>query len=156
MSRLLGVRPLVGPNGLNLAEWLVSVFEAGGFRGLDVSRAYTTLMSYVMGVTLAEVRWREVVTGSGQSLEEWSAAHQAEFEEVMRDHPRLADQYRLAAEKDLPAEMAVQFDYGLTAVLDGLAMRLATRGQQSAESAVSSEDTARTQAPPPSRRPGGR
>jgi len=124
-ARLIGTRANIGPNSMAVAEKCLALFQNAGFHGVEADHAVTTLMAYVLGITTTETAWRETVAAAKMSVEEWLAQHKPAIEYAVRDLPRLRSLMKeVQGDVDPREAQAVRFDFGLKAMLDGLAARL--------------------------------
>ncbi|GAA5054757.1 AcrR family transcriptional regulator [Thermocatellispora tengchongensis] len=131
-TRILGARPAMGPNAMDLSERAMALFEDAGFTGTDIDYALSTVMSFTLGLSVSEASWAETLKSSRMSDDEWMAQHTEALRTALAGRPRLAAIHaKLLAEDGPPARQA-RFDYGLDAILDGLAARLDARRQEPA------------------------
>ncbi|MFI6450920.1 TetR/AcrR family transcriptional regulator [Streptosporangium amethystogenes] len=142
---LTGTIPGIGPNAILLMTRLVATFDHAGFRGLDQDYAASTLMAYVVGVTMPEISWRTMMERTGLGSNELNAALHPLVEKTAAGHPELAARYAEFREIDVETTRALNFEFGLTCLLDGLEARL----NRAASTPVSADPGA---TPPP--RPG--
>ncbi|MCS7481603.1 TetR/AcrR family transcriptional regulator [Umezawaea endophytica] len=116
LPQVLGSYPNIGPNAVALAESMITVLSGTGLPVVEVSRASSTVISFVVGFAASEVRWAEETTAPRRPDQEWTAA--------------LVERYRerfplFTAQFDLPElwEADAQFDYGLDCVIAGVETR---------------------------------
>ncbi|MET9344799.1 TetR/AcrR family transcriptional regulator C-terminal domain-containing protein [Nonomuraea sp. NPDC003804] len=119
-GNLIGRMPAIGPKSLRAGDMLRTALRLAGFRGMDQDYAGSAITAYVMGATIPEVAWR--------ALSQSGSYDAASMREVVRKaaagYPELiarADEYARHDERTL---RAVNFDFGLLCVLDGLERRL--------------------------------
>ncbi|MGC5016085.1 TetR/AcrR family transcriptional regulator [Streptosporangium sp. DT93] len=121
---LVGCTPALGPNAMRMMGRLVTTFDRAGFRGLDQDYAASALMSYVIGVTTPELSWRNMLERTGLDSNGMNAAIQPVVEKAAADHPELAARYAEFRGMDVETARALNFEFGLTCLLDGLEARL--------------------------------
>ncbi|MEV4383835.1 TetR/AcrR family transcriptional regulator C-terminal domain-containing protein [Streptosporangium sp. NPDC049644] len=144
---LVGTVPGIGPNAILLMTRLAATFDHAGFRGLDQDYAASTLMAYVAGITMPEISWRTMMGRTGLGSNELNAALHPLVEKAAAGHPELAARYAEFREIDVETTRALNFEFGLTCLLDGLEARL---NRAASAPAPASADPGAT--PPP--RPG--
>ncbi|GAA4199043.1 TetR/AcrR family transcriptional regulator C-terminal domain-containing protein [Streptosporangium oxazolinicum] len=120
----IGTTPAIGPNAMRMMSRLVATFDHAGFRGPDQDYAASTLMAYVMGVTAPELSWRTLRDEAGLDSNELNAAIQPALEKAAADYPELTARYREYRCMDVDTARALNFEFGLTCILDGLEARL--------------------------------
>ncbi|SDT76681.1 TetR/AcrR family transcriptional regulator [Actinoplanes derwentensis] len=126
---LLGTRPTIGPNVLRMSDRIVALFSAAGFRGPDLSHAYSLVNAHVIGAATTEAAVAAAVRRSGQPAAELRESLQPYMEKVAREH----DAYERWRQEDGVAEMnpeaafAQSFAFGLDRILDGLELWLNSR-----------------------------
>ncbi|WP_169988934.1 TetR/AcrR family transcriptional regulator C-terminal domain-containing protein [Microbispora sp. H10836] len=123
---LIGVVPALGPNALTASDRLMGAFARAGFEGIDVDYAMTAVVSYTLGGTIPEVAFLSAVEATGQSLAEMQAAVDPIVMKVAADRPNLLERYRSYASENFDPLVArrLAFEFGLTALLEGLGTRL--------------------------------
>ncbi|GAA3038880.1 TetR/AcrR family transcriptional regulator [Streptosporangium longisporum] len=121
---LVGCTPALGPNAMRMMGRLVATFDRAGFRGMDQDYAASALMSYVIGVTTPELSWRNTMERTGLDSNALNAAIQPVVEKAAADHPELAARYAEFRGMDVDTARALNFEFGLTCLLDGLEARL--------------------------------
>ncbi|MER6916542.1 TetR/AcrR family transcriptional regulator C-terminal domain-containing protein [Streptomyces sp. NPDC000594] len=112
----------LGPNMMQMSERILALFEDGGFHPDDASTAMSTLFAYVFGTTTSEAAWLTKLARSGQSEEEWLARLLPAAEAAVQPYPRLRRQYETRKDSAAQQIRGSDFDLGLEAVLDGLAV----------------------------------
>ncbi|WP_440071020.1 TetR/AcrR family transcriptional regulator [Streptosporangium sp. OZ121] len=120
----IGTTPAIGPNAMRMMSGLVATFDHAGFRGLDQDYAASTLMAYVLGITAPELSWRSMLDRTGLTSNELNESIQPMVEKAAADHPELAARYAEFRCMDVDTTRALNFDFGLTCLLDGLEARL--------------------------------
>jgi AcrR family transcriptional regulator len=125
-ASLMGVVPGLGPNALTAADRLMGAFSDAGFTGIDIDYAVSAVMSYTLGATVPEIAWMSAMKASETDLDELQKSLIPTVEQLAAGHPNLLKQYRAYARADFDPIIArrLAFDFGLTALLDGLATRL--------------------------------
>ncbi|WP_307845265.1 TetR/AcrR family transcriptional regulator C-terminal domain-containing protein [Planomonospora sp. ID67723] len=124
-ASLIGTRPAIGPNAVRLAARMLDAFERAGFREAQLDYASAALLSFVLGATAPEVAWQTALRRSEATEEEVLRATREMVAQVARDHPGLVARHKAYDAKDIGAERALSFDFGLSCLLDGLEARLA-------------------------------
>ncbi|GAA2908184.1 TetR/AcrR family transcriptional regulator C-terminal domain-containing protein [Streptosporangium fragile] len=124
VTRVIGTTPALGPNAISLTERMLNLFARAGFQGLDRDYAVSTITSYVTGVTTPELSWKAVAAKTGIDSSELNAALLPTLEKVAADHPGLLAQYAEFNTLDTDTMRALNFDFGLTCIIDGLQARL--------------------------------
>ncbi|MGW4249429.1 TetR/AcrR family transcriptional regulator [Nocardia sp. NPDC004722] len=114
----------LGPNMLRLRESLFEAFGAAGFPGDEIDTAIACLLSYVVGVSIAEAAWLAKVARSGKTEQEWLTEFRPLLQPALADYPRLATLPVVRGETDVRAARDAKFRYGLDRMLDGLESRL--------------------------------
>jgi AcrR family transcriptional regulator len=123
VAPLLGERPTLGPNALAAAEHVIGLLRAAGFPDRSASLASGALINYASGFALFECRSPGGSSDSPESrdMTEAVAAYFASLP------PERFPNTRAVAAIDISADE--QFEFGLRAVLDGLAADLAAADQ---------------------------
>ncbi|WP_239103320.1 TetR/AcrR family transcriptional regulator C-terminal domain-containing protein [Microbispora corallina] len=129
-ATLVGVVPALGPNALTAADRLMGAFVRAGFDGIDVDYAMTAVVSYTLGSTIPEVAWTSAVAASGTDVSRLQAEVGPVVMELSADRPHLRERYAAYVGKELDPLVArrLAFEFGLSALLDGLTTRI-TRGR---------------------------
>ncbi|MGV9777362.1 TetR/AcrR family transcriptional regulator C-terminal domain-containing protein [Streptosporangium sp. NPDC003464] len=125
-AALIGTRPALGPNAMELAAQLLRTFTLAGFKGLEQDYASSALMSYVLGATTPELTWRRITNTGEMSTEEALATMRPLVKQASRNHPELAARHAkyYGTEIDVETTRLLSFDFGLMCFLDGLQARL--------------------------------
>jgi AcrR family transcriptional regulator len=121
---LVGTRPAIGPNALRSTSRLTGVLRDGGFAGDNVDFATASVMAYVMGWAISEAAWQRMVAQSGGDSRAAVAAMRPLLQRAAGDYPELLERYDRWVADDPAVVRALGFDFGLTSMLDGLAVRL--------------------------------
>jgi len=123
---LIGVLPALGPNAMTAADRLMAAFSSAGFDGIDVDYAVSAVVSYTLGATIPEVAWLNALDEAGTDVAGIQASVEPIIEELGADYPSLRERYRAYSGMafDPMTARRIAFDFGLVALLDGLAARL--------------------------------
>ncbi len=117
-----------GPGMARFADHSLAVFESAGFAGPDIDQAAAAVFSYVFGTTMGEVgesTMRAKLRRDGVDEEAFFTELTEHAREIAAPFPRLVARFDNPALYAGPEEARDQsFDFGLQAVLDGLAARL--------------------------------
>ncbi|BAD57154.1 TetR/AcrR family transcriptional regulator C-terminal domain-containing protein [Nocardia farcinica] len=119
IPRLLGTRPLLGPNALARSERTYADLLGAGLTGPGLVAAVSALTAYVQGFVTSELAWRSWVrdpadeAGLRRDAQERIAAHAQRYP-TLHEHARLAD-----------ADFDAGFEHGLRIILDGVRARAA-------------------------------
>ncbi|GAA1018983.1 TetR family transcriptional regulator [Acrocarpospora pleiomorpha] len=140
LASLIGVVPSLGPQALRCSAMLVDAFDRGGFRGMDVDFAVAAVLSYTLGATLPEASWRSAAIRTDSTEGEQVEALGPVIDRVAAEHPALHARYQSYHARDYDPALArkIGFDYGLVAMLDGLAERLRQAGSREAQASPAS------------------
>ncbi|GAB3889203.1 TetR/AcrR family transcriptional regulator C-terminal domain-containing protein [Microbispora bryophytorum] len=125
-ASLIGVVPALGPNALTASDRLMGAFVRAGFEGIEVDYAMTAVVSYTLGATIPEVAFLSSLKASGKSMTELQATVDPIVMKMAADRPNLLARYRSYADEGFDPLVArrLAFEFGLTALLDGLGARL--------------------------------
>lgn len=121
---LVGTRPAIGPNALRFTSQLTDTFDQAGFRGLNTDYATAAVLSYVLGSVGPEVAWKTMVARSGGDAKAIRTALRPILAKAATDYPDLLARFDAYEAEDPAVLRALGFDFGLTCLLDGLAVRL--------------------------------
>ncbi|MBB2915562.1 AcrR family transcriptional regulator [Streptosporangium becharense] len=124
VTSIIGTTPALGPNAMRLTDRMLTLFAEAGFQGLDRDYAVSTITSYVTGVTTPEISWQAMMTRAGAGPDEMDAAIRPAVEMVAADYPALLAYYAEYGAVDMSTKRALNFEFGLTCLVDGLAARL--------------------------------
>ncbi|GII89777.1 TetR/AcrR family transcriptional regulator [Sinosporangium siamense] len=122
---LMTTRPNIGPHAMDLTEQVLSIFLGAGFSPVDASMANSTITGYVLGLTVGDAAWDEVMAASNTAEQDWLDKMVPFLQQMMADRPTLKAVY-LGTRGSMDSRMAaaVRFEFGLQCILDGLAARL--------------------------------
>ncbi|MFD8528683.1 TetR/AcrR family transcriptional regulator C-terminal domain-containing protein [Streptosporangium canum] len=123
-AALIGTRPSIGPNAMELSARLLKTFSLAGFEGMALDYASSTLMAYVLGATTPEIAWRAAMAGAELNDEGLMAGVKSAVDRAAADYPELAERYAEYDGMDPDIARKLNFDFGLTCILDGLEARL--------------------------------
>ncbi|GGK84062.1 TetR family transcriptional regulator [Sphaerisporangium melleum] len=121
---LVGVMPSIGPNALTAAGRLTQAMENAGFTGLTLDYAVSAVLAYTLGATTPEAGWVTTVGRSSGDAEEWMTNMRDQLKVAAADHPEMLARFDGYLCLDLDRTRHLAFDYGLSALLDGLRHRL--------------------------------
>lgn len=126
MASLLGEVGLayLGPNVMRMSERMLALLEAAGFALADANRGISTLVAYVVGVSISEGAYLSMLARSGQSEQDWVRQLRPAAEQAAAPYPRVRDQLADFVELDPKQSRDETFAWGLDRVLDGLAATL--------------------------------
>ncbi|WP_214106292.1 TetR/AcrR family transcriptional regulator [Acrocarpospora catenulata] len=143
LGSLLGGMPSIGPQALRASATLLNAFQRGGFEGMEIDFAVNSVISYTLGATLPEIAWRTMVFRSGSTEEEQVEAMTPIIEAATAHTPELRERHReyMSGSYDPAVARNLAFDYGLVALLDGLAARLLQPDRPGSRTAQSSAVT---------------
>jgi AcrR family transcriptional regulator len=119
---------LYGRGKSRVDEHVLAVFEKAGFGAADADRAAATVLLFVLGSGLApasHVSLTRRLNRDGGDAEARLAATMAEATEVAGEFPRLRRRLGTPDPEAYLAAPAGSFEFGLRAILDGLAAQLA-------------------------------
>lgn len=116
----------LGPNTSRMTERLLAVFEAAGFPLPEAEQVASTVSAYILGVSMSEAAFHNLLTRRGQTAEDWLEASRQVAEETTKDHDRVREVVTLYESKNPEEAMETDFEYGLQRLLDGLQTRLDT------------------------------
>lgn len=122
---LVGTRPAIGPNALRVMSWLTDTFNQAGFRGFNTDYATAAVLSYVLGSVAPEAAWKSMAARSGGDAKQMRAALRPILAKAASEHPELLARFEAYEGENPEVLRALSFDFGLTCLLDGLAVRLA-------------------------------
>lgn len=115
-----------GPGKARHDDHLLAIFEAAGFSGVQADQAATTLFTYVLGNALGTAAASSLarrLTREGGDARELIRDHVAKAAEIAAQFPRLKARLDDAA-VDYGAAPQGSFEFGLRAILDGVAAEL--------------------------------
>lgn len=109
----LVTRPSLGPHGLRIGEYGLTVMRAAGFDDVDASRGPNAVLTYTIGFAALEVP-RRPRDGDGGAIS-------VNFDDLPADGFAHTRQLRPSPDEFVSD---AQFEYGLAKLLDGLAVGL--------------------------------
>ncbi|GAA2271668.1 TetR/AcrR family transcriptional regulator [Nonomuraea roseoviolacea subsp. roseoviolacea] len=118
----------LGPNLTRQSERMLALFHRAGFPAGEADRAMSTVIAYVIGMTVSEAAYLSMLARSGQSEQELVEGLRRVAEETVRDLPLLREGYDQRAGEDPSRLRDEGFAYGLERFLDGLQVRLDALG----------------------------
>ena len=127
LVQAFGSYRIYGPNKARHDDHSLAVYEAAGFSGAEADQATSAVFTYVLGNALgpaAAVSFTRKLGRDGGDVEALMRATHAEFAEIATQFPRLRARLGLPS-AEYAAAPDDSFEFGLQAVLDGLARRLA-------------------------------
>jgi TetR/AcrR family transcriptional regulator, tetracycline repressor protein len=120
LAVLRGTRLAIGPNTLRLMEFVCSRLLAAGFSEAEAAAAGATIINYTVGCVLGEVMPTAEIEASGYSWEQFTAEMSARVAALPLDrYPVMRRMLPML----LGHHSNMPFEYGLDALLDGLALR---------------------------------
>jgi AcrR family transcriptional regulator len=130
-----------GPGKARHDDHTLAIYEAAGFSGTRADQAAATVFTFVLGNALgvaADASLTRRLSRDGGNAEELIRDHVAQATEIAAQFPRLKARLeggRDEAATDYGAAPEGSFEFGLRAILDGLAAQLAEAGSHSAAAA---------------------
>jgi AcrR family transcriptional regulator len=127
LGQAFGSHLLYGPSKARHDDHSLAVFEKAGFAGTDADRAAATMFIFVLGSTLgsaAEVSLNRRLSKNAGDAEQLLAETMARTTEIVMRFPRLRERLQTTG-ADYAATPESSFEFGLQAILDGFAIRLA-------------------------------
>lgn len=120
-------RPPLGPGTSDWYEYALAPLDGIGLTDLEMDAAYATLAALVASTARNSVAADRARSASGQSDEEWWQANLPLLEQVMTDNRwpiggRVGESVGVAYNS--MTDPLASFEFGLTAVLDGIESRL--------------------------------
>lgn len=113
----------LGPNVMRLNERMLDMFQTSGFSSTEADQALSTVVAYVIGMSISEAAWLTMVARSGQDEQEWQERLRPSVEQAAQPYPRLSEQVTAQAGQDMRQARDDNFNYGLDRILDGLESR---------------------------------
>ncbi|KDN80948.1 TetR/AcrR family transcriptional regulator [Kitasatospora cheerisanensis] len=129
-SALSVTRPQPVASALPFGEWVLSTLVAEGLDVQTVCTAYLTLFNYVRGTALNLEMEAAAEAATGQDAEAWMDEQEAQFMELVVNHPTFARLTREGYDFDLDQ----LFEFGLQRLLDGFAALLPRADAQASSS----------------------
>jgi hypothetical protein len=127
LVQAFGSYQLYGPGKARHDDHSIAVFEAAGFTGPEADRATSAVFTYVLGNALglaATTSFTRKLARDGGDVQALMEASHAEVAGIAAEFPRLRARLGLPS-AGYGASPDGSFGFGLKAVLDGLAARLA-------------------------------
>lgn len=118
-----------GPGKARHDDHTLAIFEAAGFSQAEADQAAAAVFTFVLGNALgsaADASLTRKLSRAGGDAEQLIREHMAKAVEVAAQFPRLRARLDTAA-ADYAAAPAGSFEFGLRAILDGLAAELSAR-----------------------------
>jgi AcrR family transcriptional regulator len=123
LPEVIYTRPSIGPNAMTMGSRGLVLFGAAGFGDNDVDFAMSTVMSYVLGSSNAEVAIRTTIKNSGRPMEQWVGEVMAQARQATADQPAMQESLDRRARRDVNQMHNEAFAFGLDTILDGLESR---------------------------------
>lgn len=124
-------QPLYGPRKARHDDHSLAVYEKAGFVGLEADQAAAASFTFVLGHALgltATISVNRRLTQGSKSVQEQTRDAMSQAGEIAKQFPRLRTRVDLYADAEYGAAPEKTFEFGLQALLDGLEVRLGTRG----------------------------
>ncbi|MET1075519.1 MAG: TetR/AcrR family transcriptional regulator [Umezawaea sp.] len=115
LAQAQGRYPNIGPNAVALVESVLTVLHGTGLSKVEATRAGSTVVSFVVGFAMSEVRWAEEF-GATEPDQAWVSSLGDRYGERF---PLFMTQF----EAPELWEDDAQFDYGLDCVIAGIETR---------------------------------
>ena len=129
LGQAFGSYLLYGAGKARYDDHSLSVYEKAGFTGTDADLAAATVFIYVLGCALApaaELSLARRLGQDGSDAGQLMAQTMERAAEIAMQFPRLRERLHDASAQGYAEAPAKSFEFGLTAILDGLQARLAT------------------------------
>jgi AcrR family transcriptional regulator len=110
----------LGPNVASLNNRMLAMFVTAGFVITEADQALTTVVAYVIGISISEAAWLTVLARSGRDEQDWHERLQPSIEQATQSFPQLHEQITAQAGQDVRQAREDNFNYGLDRILDGL------------------------------------
>jgi AcrR family transcriptional regulator len=126
MVSAMSTHLVYGPGKARYDDQCLAVYEFAGFSPADADQAAATVLMFVLGAAhgeAAEQAWRARLRRAGADEEQQLRDTLARVTEIAQAFPRL--RARTIPEPAPALPDAATFEFGLNAILDGLAARLA-------------------------------
>ncbi|MGH8876183.1 MAG: TetR/AcrR family transcriptional regulator C-terminal domain-containing protein [Stackebrandtia sp.] len=130
LAQAIGSHLLYGPGQSRFDDHSLAVYEKAGFTGADADRAAATVHIYVLGNTLgmaANISLTRRLSRGGVDPEKAMSETMAKAAKVAEPFPRLRTRIQSTAASEYFAAPEGSFEFGLTAILDGLEKQLGSR-----------------------------
>ena len=122
-----GSFPVFGPGKARHDEHSLAIYEAAGFTGMRADQAAATVFTFVLGNALGPAAAGSLarkLSRDGGNAEELMRDSMVKAREIATQFPRLRARLGTAAAADYSAAPDNSFEFGLQAILDGLAAQL--------------------------------
>lgn len=119
-------RPQLAPGAMMHTEWVLRALAPYRLSSMDQMYAVLTLFGHVKSVATGLEQERQAERDTGLDIEEWFAQHDDEFTPVIQSGRFPALAALDGVEGEFEFDLATQFEFGLTLLLDGLAAKLHT------------------------------
>jgi AcrR family transcriptional regulator len=128
LQALATTRPPLGPNVLAATDWALAAVDGLGLSVQKMSWIVMLVSGYVQGAALLLVNDANAQRRSGSTREEWWAARSSKVMELIQADafPTLT---RVVAENTAENDLNAWFEFGLTRLLDGIAVFIDTQTQ---------------------------
>ncbi|MFL6075539.1 MAG: TetR/AcrR family transcriptional regulator [Mycobacteriales bacterium] len=120
ITRLFGVRPMMGPHAMRMGDRMVAMLAAAGFTGTDLAYASSVLMSHAIGSATLDTAVRTATSRTGKSVEELTKELEPYIADAAADYPNYAEWWEKNRDMDLNRYYDDGFEFGLERILDGL------------------------------------
>ena len=126
LVQAFGSQVLYGPGKARYDDCSLAIYEAAGFTGAQASQAAATVFTFVLGNALGQAAAGSLARKLSHDgdADELMRQHLAKATEIAAQFPRLRARLGNAAAADYAAAPEGSFEFGLRAILDGLAARL--------------------------------
>lgn len=128
LVQVLGAYFVYGPGKARHDDYSLALYEAAGFADAQADQAATTVFTYVLGNALgpaAATALKRKLNRRGGNAKKLMGDRVAQARKIAAAFPRLRERLKTAS-ADYGASPENSFEFGLQAVLDGLAGRLTT------------------------------
>jgi DNA-binding transcriptional regulator YhcF (GntR family) len=119
-------RPQLSPNGLRLTEFMLRAFDGTGLTLNERMYVQIIVFTFVRGVASALEPEAEAVRETGMTNDEWMATQDATIRTLIDTHG-MARFQELIGQEDFDLDLDTLFRFGLTRLLDGVELLVATR-----------------------------
>ncbi|MBB5873587.1 AcrR family transcriptional regulator [Allocatelliglobosispora scoriae] len=119
-------RPQISPNALAHTDWVLTSLDGLGLSLEEVVQTHVVLFSYVRGLATALETEAEAERDTGLTNDEWMQSQEATITAMARAVPH-SSVLRLMMESELDMGLDSLLEFGLTRLLDGLAVLIAQR-----------------------------
>jgi AcrR family transcriptional regulator len=117
------MRPQIAPNGLRHTEWALSALDGLGLAPSDMLHIHLLLISYVRGLAMNLESEAQAEHDTGMTSDEWMRTQQPELA-ALAGTDTFRTFLRIAQNTDFDLNLDTLFEFGLTRLLDGLAVYL--------------------------------